>query len=148
MRKIVSGLTGLLIVLLLSVSAMAAANKSAEVPVMSESKLVYVDKGISVIDETKMTELEKQLKAINEKYDIHAGVVFLKNLPKGMTAEKLAKSIVEGKGGFEKGKKGSIVFLVSADANKKVVLLDLDLRKRTLSRKHSRYPDLLRRNHA
>lgn len=89
----------------------------AEAPAgLPSGELVKVDKGLYIFDDKSRDALEQRLSQINEKYDIHAGVMILKKLPSGKTAEQMAKSIVEGKNGFEKGSNGSILFLVAVDS--------------------------------
>lgn len=78
----------------------------------SANALVSVAPGIN-IDAQLRSDLEKKLAAINAKYDVHIGVVFMESLPGGRSAEQVAKGIAEGGNGYEQGSRGSMVFLVA-----------------------------------
>ena len=53
--------------------------------------LVSVAPGVN-IDAKLRSDLEKKLAAINAKYDVHVGVVFMDRVSGGSTAEQLAKA--------------------------------------------------------
>ena len=78
----------------------------------SGNALVSIAPGINIDDKLR-SDLEKKLAAINAKYDVHLGVVFMESLPGGKSAEQVAKSIAEGGSGYEQGSRGSMVFFVA-----------------------------------
>ena len=73
--------------------------------------------------------MEQRLSAINAKYDIHAGAVFLQNLPANYSAESLAKTIVSSGRGYEQGSRGSIVFLVAIGSREYYIATGRNLNK-------------------
>ena len=78
----------------------------------SSHALVSVAPGVN-IDAAIRSQLEQKLAAINAKYDVHIGVVFMESLPGGRSAEQVAKGIAEGGNGYEQGSRGSMVLLVA-----------------------------------
>jgi len=91
--------------------------------------LVHVDQGVYGFSDHAKKKLEDRLAKINEKYDVHVGVVFLKKLPAGKTAENEAKAIVEGGNGYEQGSKGSMVLLVATDSRDYYIATGRNLNK-------------------
>ena len=90
--------------------------------------LVSVAPGIN-IDAKLQSDLEKKLAAINAKYDVHVGVVFMDRVPGGSTAEQLAKGIAEGGNGYEQGSRGSMVLLVAVNSRDYYVATGRNLNK-------------------
>lgn len=91
--------------------------------------LVHVDQGVHGLSDHAQKKLEERLTKINAKYDVHVGVVFLKKLPAGKTAENAAKAIVEGGNGYEQGSKGSMVLLVATDSRDYYIATGRNLNK-------------------
>ena len=90
--------------------------------------LVSVAPGIN-IDAKLQSDLEKKLAAINAKYDVHVGVVFMDRVSGGSTAEQLAKGIAEGGNGYEQGSRGSMVLLVAVNSRDYYVATGRNLNK-------------------
>lgn len=90
--------------------------------------LVSVAPGIN-IDAKLQSDLEKKLAAINAKYDVHLGVVFMDRVSGGSTAEQLAKGIAEGGNGYEQGSRGSMVLLVAVNSRDYYVATGRNLNK-------------------
>lgn len=129
MRNTFFCLVALVLVLFSFPLSAASMNPAQKAPVVNQKRssaetaypaggnaLVYVDTGIHVLNTDDQKNLENRLAQINEKYDVHVGVVFLKKLPVGRTAENVAKAIAEGGNGYEQGSKGSMVLLVATDS--------------------------------
>lgn len=95
-----------------SVAGQMTGGKTPAASQSAGSALVSIAPGIN-IDARLRSDLEKKLAAINAKYDVHVGVVFMESLPGGRSAEQVAKSIAEGGNGYEQGSRGSMVFLVA-----------------------------------
>ncbi len=95
-----------------SVADQMTGGKTSGASSASANALVSVAPGIN-IDAQLRSDLEKKLAAINAKYDVHIGVVFMESLPGGRSAEQVAKGIAEGGNGYEQGSRGSMVFLVA-----------------------------------
>ena len=91
--------------------------------------LVRVDQGVYGFSDHAKKKLEDRLAKLNAKYDVHVGVVFLKKLPAGKTAEHEAKAIVEGGNGYEQGSKGSMVLLVATDSRDYYIATGRNLNK-------------------
>ena len=95
-----------------SVAGQMSGGKAPAASAPSAHALVSVAPGIN-IDAAIRSQLEQKLAAINAKYDVHIGVVFMESLPGGRSAEQVAKGIAEGGNGYEQGSRGSMVFLVA-----------------------------------
>lgn len=95
-----------------SVADQMTGGKTPAASAPGKSALVSVAPGFN-IDANLRSDLEKKLAAINAKYDVHIGVVFMESLPGGRSAEQVAKDIAEGGNGYEEGSRGSMVFLVA-----------------------------------
>ena len=74
--------------------------KTSAAAAVSGNELVSIAPSINIDDKLR-SDLEKKLAAINAKYDVHLGVVFMESLPGGKSAEQVAKSIAEGGSGYE-----------------------------------------------
>ena len=115
MRKLGLAFMVLALLLLLAPSALGAdAQKS--VPGVRRESLVSVGSGLYIFDDRAQRELEQRIARLNETYDVHVGIIFLKKLPVGKTAERVAKTVVEGGNGYEQGSKGSMVLLVATES--------------------------------
>ena len=94
----------------------------------SGNALVSIAPGINIDDKLR-SDLEKKLAAINAKYDVHVGVVFMDRVSGGSTAEQLAKGIAEGGNGYEQGSRGSMVLLVAVNSRDYYVATGRNLNK-------------------
>ncbi|MBQ7514729.1 MAG: TPM domain-containing protein [Schwartzia sp.] len=77
-----------------------------------DNGLVTVAAGVGGISGSEKAELEQKLAAINARYDVHAGAVYVDRLPAGHSAESLAKNLVNSNA-YGDGSRGSIVLLVA-----------------------------------
>lgn len=98
-----------------SVAEQMTGGKTPAASAPGGNALVSVAPGVN-IDAKLRSDLEKKLAAINAKYDVHVGVVFMDRVPGGSTAEQLAKGIAEGGNGYEQGSRGSMVLLVAVNS--------------------------------
>lgn len=108
--------------------------QAANGPLAINNQLVFQAPGVKLLDAAQAQALEQRLAALNAKHDVHVGIVFLKELPAGKTAEQVAKGIVEGGGGYEQGQNGSMVFLVALGSRDYYIATGRYLNKRITSK--------------
>ncbi|MFC2337138.1 MAG: TPM domain-containing protein [Negativicutes bacterium] len=111
-----------------SVAEQMTGGKTPAASAPGGNALVSVAPGVN-IDAKLRSDLEKKLAAINAKYDVHVGVVFMDRVPGGSTAEQLAKGIAEGGNGYEQGSRGSMVLLVAVNSRDYYVATGRNLNK-------------------
>ena len=90
-------------------------NAKADAGAVKDTSLVQIDQGLQLISKDEQNALEKRLGKLNETYDVHIGIRFMKRLPDGKSAEIVAKSIAEGSS-FSSGANGSMVLLVAMES--------------------------------
>ncbi len=111
-----------------SVAEQMTGGKTPAASAPGGNALVSVAPGVN-IDAKLRSDLEKKLAAINAKYDVHVGVLFMDRVPGGSTAEQLAKGIAEGGNGYEQGSRGSMVLLVAVNSRDYYVATGRNLNK-------------------
>ena len=111
-----------------SVAEQMTGGKTPAASAPGGNALVSVAPGVN-IDAKLQSDLEKKLAAINAKYDVHVGVVFMDRVSGGSTAEQLAKGIAEGGNGYEQGSRGSMVLLVAVNSRDYYVATGRNLNK-------------------
>ena len=101
--------------------------------------LVYVENGLNVISAEKRAELEKKLETLNAKYDVHAGIYIVKNLPPGaQNIEEEARRFAES-GSYNNGTNGSIVLYITMSDRKYYVATGNYMNRRITSNEGVRY---------